>query len=205
MWSWRTSRFLPITETHGSNYPCQGMVSWARPLRRTSSIWPKWAKSTRLRPHSLVILPLEAVGVLFSQLQRRWCRLVCQGQRCISGAESQLLSWQRGGSSRGSWFSTQTQSTNAHATGPPAKGPQWLSQGECGLQIHQSRSDKFPNSETGSSGRRKAGIFSARMGIYNVRQMGFRRNSTWLRARLLRYASLLHRYSKNKNALSKTT
>ena len=34
------------------------MVSWSRPLRRTSSLWPKWAKSTRLWPHSLVILPL---------------------------------------------------------------------------------------------------------------------------------------------------
>ena len=65
----------------------------------------------------------------------------------------------RGGSSRGSWFSTQMQSTNVPAVGPPARGPQWLSQGECGLQISQSRSDKFQNSKTGGPGRRKGWHF----------------------------------------------
>ena len=111
----------------------------------------------------------------------------------------------RGGSNRGSWFSHQTQSTNASAAGPPARGPQWLSQGECGLQTRQSKSAKFSNSQTGGSGRRKVGTFSARVAVSNIRQMGFRGYTAWLRSRVCRYASPVFGYSKDKNAMPKTT
>ena len=104
----------------------------------------------------------------------------------------------RGGSNRGSWFSHQTQSTNASAAGPPARGPQWLSQGECGLQTRQSKSAKFSNSQTGGSGRRKVGTFSARVAVSNIRQMGFRGYTAWLRSRVCRYASPVFGYSKDK-------
>ena len=111
----------------------------------------------------------------------------------------------RGGSNRGFWFSHQTQSTNAPAAGPPARGPQWLSQGECGLQTRQSKSAKFSNSQTGGSGRRKVGTFSARVAVSNIRQMGFRGYTAWLRSRVCRYATPVFGYSKDKNALPKTT
>ena len=64
----------------------------------------------------------------------------------------------------------------------------------------------YPNSQTRGPCRRKAGPFSARMGIRKSKQMSIRSYSVWLLARLRRYATSLLRYMylHNKNDLFKT-